>query len=69
MTPQIDWNRTEAEARNMPRKELNGRIQTILRMLPILDEMDRTHGTDMAGYYRDVISVYRKEAEGRVVSV
>lgn len=73
----IDWEMTEEIARGMEYRALGGAIADILAALPAADARDRDH-TDRCpshcvtcyhrsegGYYRDCISVYRREIERR----
>jgi hypothetical protein len=65
IAPQVNWQQVETDAKLLSMKELNGKVRDILSMLDQLDGFDRAHGTDVAGYFRDMISVYRNEVKRR----
>jgi hypothetical protein len=66
MNKRIDWTAKAEQAEGMTVEELNGALHDILATLPNADAMDRAHGTDDGGYYRDEASVLRKELKARV---
>lgn len=64
-TDQIDWNAVADKAQNMTTPSLLGAISDILATLSSADAMDRETGNCRGGYYRDEISIYRKELSNR----
>jgi hypothetical protein len=65
VTDQIDWNAVADKARGMTVPSLLGAISDILATLSNADSIDRETGSCRGGYYRDEISIYRKELSNR----
>lgn len=63
---QIDWNRTEARAREMTVAELHYARVDIAKTMPFAEALDRENGTSNAGYYADEASVYAREMTRRI---
>jgi len=62
----IDWNAVAAKAEQMTNVELHYAILDCQKTLPHSDALDRVDGGDRGGYYRDEISIYRKEMKDRL---
>jgi hypothetical protein len=66
---QLDWDATEAKAREMSNEQLNLAIADILLVLPNVREIERAgwlpDGAKSEGYYCDEASVYRAELKRR----
>ncbi len=65
-TKQIDWNAVADLARGMSVEQINYAIADILETLPNSDAFDRADGGNRGGYYRDELSIYRKELKTRL---
>lgn len=65
-TKQIDWNAVADLARGMSIAQINYAIADILETLPNADAFDRSDHGNRGGYYRDELSVYRKELKTRL---
>jgi hypothetical protein len=64
-TEQINWNAVADKAEDMSVPSLLGAISDILATLSSADAIDRETGGCRGGYYRDEISIYRKELAKR----
>lgn len=61
----IDWDRTAEHAKLLCSANIRHVIKDAQDTLPVADELDREDGGCRGGYYRDEISVYRKELNSR----
>jgi len=64
-TETIDWGRYEAKAKTMTGGQLWGALIDIRKTLPSADRLDREHGGNRGGYYRDEASIYHTEMRRR----
>ncbi len=64
-TGTIDWDATAEHASRLCSGNLRYAIKDAQDTLPVADELDREDGGCRGGYYRDEISVYRKELKSR----
>jgi len=61
----IDWTAAEAKARTLTDAEIHYAILGYQKGLDSADGLDRADGGGRGGYYRDEISVLRRELVGR----
>jgi hypothetical protein len=66
----VNWKELEDLVSGLDDASLLGAISDLLETIEHFDKEDRKEGfkKDRAGYYRDVLSVYRKEQKKRRLS-
>jgi hypothetical protein len=61
MSKQLDFGKVETKAQSMSIAELHYAMLDCSKAAANFDAADRANGTDLAGYYRDELSVYHAE--------